>query len=89
MLFPLLHPTSGWATYADPEIDKLLEEARQTLDKDEAARATTARCTRSSRRDVPLVPLYQAAMIYGAAKDLEWQPTPNESMFLNRMGWKD
>ena len=36
-----------------------------------------------------LVPLYQVGIIYGAAKDLHWQPTPNESMFLNRMTWKD
>ena len=41
-------------------------------------------------------PAYQArikglipAIIYGGAKGLEWQPTPNESMFLNRMGWKE
>jgi peptide/nickel transport system substrate-binding protein len=39
--------------------------------------------------DVPLVPLYQGAALYGVAKPLQWTPTPNESMFLNRMGWKN
>jgi peptide/nickel transport system substrate-binding protein len=35
------------------------------------------------------VPLYQAAIIYGAAKQLQWKPTANESLFLNRMSWQD
>ena len=41
------------------------------------------------KQDVPLVPLYQAAIIYGASKNLKWQPTPNESMFINRMDWSE
>jgi peptide/nickel transport system substrate-binding protein len=40
-------------------------------------------------QDVPLVPLYQSAAIYGAARGLDWQPTPDESLFLNRMTYKD
>jgi peptide/nickel transport system substrate-binding protein len=36
-----------------------------------------------------MVPLYEAAVLYGGAKNLEWQPTANESMFLNRMSWND
>jgi len=36
---------------------------------------------------VPTVPLYQMDAIYGAAKALNFQPTPNESFFLNRMSW--
>ena len=39
--------------------------------------------------DVAILPLYQAAIIYGAAKGLQWTPTANESMFLNRMSWQD
>ena len=23
----------------------------------------------------------------GVRKELKWQPTPNESLFINRMGW--
>ena len=37
----------------------------------------------------PVIPLYQSAVIYGATKHLKWQPTPNESMFLNRMAWTE
>ncbi len=88
VLFPLLDPTSGWATSQSSEIGKLLADARQTLDK--AKRLEDYRKVHEIvARDLPLVPLYQAAILYGAAKSLEWQPTPNESMFLNRMGWKE
>jgi ABC-type transport system substrate-binding protein len=32
-------------------------------------------------------PLYQTAILYGASGKLQWKPTPNESMFINRMRW--
>jgi peptide/nickel transport system substrate-binding protein len=35
-----------------------------------------------------ILPLYQVAYIYGANKHLVWTPTPDESLFLNRMRWK-
>ena len=38
---------------------------------------------------VPLVPLYQVAILYGARKELRWTPTPNESFFINRIKWED
>jgi len=41
------------------------------------------------KQHVPLIPLYQAAIIYGGSKHLEWQPTANESMFINHMSWTD
>jgi peptide/nickel transport system substrate-binding protein len=39
--------------------------------------------------EAPVIPLYQAVVIYGAIKNLNFTPTPNESMFLNRMSWSD
>jgi len=36
-----------------------------------------------------VIPLYQAAQMYGTSKNLVWTPTPNESIFVNRMSWKD
>lgn len=88
VLFPLLHKSSSWSVYRNAKVDKLLEDARQTLDtkkRIEAYRGVHAIVL----QDVPLIPLYQAAEIYGAARGLEWQPTPDESMFLNRMSFKD
>ena len=88
VLFPLLHSSSGWANAQDPEVERLLVEARQTLD--EKKRLSLYRGVHERiAKELFLVPLYQVGIIYGAAKGLQWQPTPNESMFLNRMTWKD
>jgi peptide/nickel transport system substrate-binding protein len=88
VLFPLLHQSSGWSFYRNGEADKLLEEARATLDEKRRL-ADYGRLHEIVAKEVPLLPLYQDAGIYGAAKALQWQPTPNESLFLNRMDWKE
>lgn len=88
VLFPLLHKSSGWSAYRNPKMDALLEEARATLDTNKRL-AAYKQVHEIVAADVPVVPLYQAVVIYGAAKNLTFQPTPNESMFLNRMSWKD
>ncbi len=88
VLFPLLHKSSGWSAYRNPKVDALLEEARATLDANKRL-AAYKQVHEIVATDVPVVPLYQAVVIYGAAKNLEFTPTPNESMFINRMSWKD
>ncbi|KRE06402.1 peptide ABC transporter [Bosea sp. Root670] len=88
VLFPLLHKSSGWSAYRNPKMDALLEEARATLDTNKRL-AAYKQVHEIVATDVPVVPLYQAVVIYGAAKNLAFQPTPNESMFINRMSWKD
>ncbi|MGX1739979.1 ABC transporter substrate-binding protein [Bosea sp. NPDC055353] len=88
VLFPLLHKSSGWSAYRNPKMDALLEEARATLDTSKRL-AAYKQVHEIVAADVPVVPLYQAVVIYGAAKNLTFQPTPNESMFINRMSWKD
>lgn len=88
VLFPLLHSSSSWSSIADPKIDGLLEDARNTLDETKRLEAYKKISTFVAE-DVPLIPLYQAAIIYGAANGLDWKPTANESLFLNRMKWVD
>jgi peptide/nickel transport system substrate-binding protein len=88
VLFPILHSSSGWANAKDSEIERLLVEARQTLDPKKRLEFYRSVHERLAK-ELFVVPLYQVGIIYGAAKGLEWQPTPNESMFLNRMAWKD
>lgn len=88
VLHSLLYSSSSWSSLSDPRIDGLLDEARNTLDSD-ARLAAYRQVSEFVADEVPLVPLYQAAIIYGAANGLEWQPTANESMFLNRMSWSD
>lgn len=86
--FPLLHASSSWSAYRNPTVDGLLETARSTLDPQKRLEAY-GRIHRIVADEVPVLPLYQSAVIYGAAKSLGWQPTANESLFVNRMTWKD
>ena len=88
VLFPLLHKSSSWSAYRNPKVDTMLEDARQTLDGKKRVDAYRG-VNLAVIQDVPLVPLYQSAAIYGSARGLEWQPTPDESLFLNRMSFKD
>ncbi len=88
VIFPLLHKSSGWSAYRNTKADELLEAARATLDESKRI-AAYKQVHEIVADEVPLVPLYQSAIIYGAANALQWKPTPNESMFLNRMDWKD
>jgi len=86
ILYPLLHSSSQWAKSKDAEIDKDLDAARSSLD--EKTRVDLYRkVLQKAEAMVSQVPLYQAAILYGARKELRWTPTPNESFFLNRVGW--
>lgn len=86
IMFPLLHSSSQWAKSKNAEMDAALDAARSALDAN--ARVQHYRkVSEIVEATVPLVPLYQVGILYGARKELRWQPTPNESLFLNRMGW--
>jgi peptide/nickel transport system substrate-binding protein len=88
VLFPLLYSKSQWAKSSDPKIDAELVAARSTVVMAERIEHYK-RVHELVEETVPLVPLYQAAILYGARKELQWTPTPNESMFLNRMSWQE
>ncbi|MFS4581791.1 ABC transporter substrate-binding protein [Phaeobacter sp. C3_T13_0] len=82
--YPTLHSESAWSRVNNPEIDSLLEAARVSLDP--AVRQEAYDKVHQMVRDnYYLLPMYQAAVLYGASSDLEFEPTANESMFLNRM----
>ncbi|UOM37160.1 ABC transporter substrate-binding protein [Acuticoccus sp. I52.16.1] len=88
IMFSLLHSSSNWSRYSDPEIDALLEKGRSALEDGDRLEAY-GKLHELVKEDVPIIPLYQAAIIYGGAAGLDWQPTANESMFLNRMSWSE
>ena len=86
IMYPLLDSKSNWSRYSNLAMDKLLEDARSTLDKKQRL-ADYAKASEIVKSDVPLLPLYQVFAIYGASDKLHWTPTANESLFLNRMSW--
>jgi peptide/nickel transport system substrate-binding protein len=86
IMFPLLHSQSSWSRVSDPDIDAMLDRAREELDPD-IRTELYAEVNRVILEKFSIVPLYQTALLYGAADELEWTPTSNESMFINRMRW--
>lgn len=88
IMYPLLHSSSNWSRVADPDLDSMLDQARSEMDPDKRA-DLYAQINRDALSQAAILPLYQTAIIYGAAEGLEWTPTSNESLFLNRMDWAD
>ena len=86
--YPLLHSDSSWSRVSVPELDELLTTARVSLDEAER-QAAYEEVHRIVRENHYVLPLYQAAVLYGAAEEFQYQPTANESMFLNRMSWSE
>jgi peptide/nickel transport system substrate-binding protein len=85
-LIQLFHSGNNWTIVNDPDLDRWLDEARATLDQ--ATRlANYRKVSERIAEQVPVVPLFQTVQIFGAAKPLQWTPTANESLFLNRMQW--
>jgi peptide/nickel transport system substrate-binding protein len=87
IIFPLFRSGSTWSKYSNPAYDAAVDAARSTLD--EAKRmAEYRKAYEILREDVPGLGLYQAYATYGARKELKWQPTPNESLFVMDMSWR-
>ncbi len=87
VVYPLMHSSSAWSQTRNADLDGLLDEARICLDPDKRVELYS-RADRIILDESYILPLYQVAYIYGANKHLVWTPTPNESLFLNRMSWK-
>ncbi len=86
--YPLLHSGSSWSRINDPELDALLDEARTSLDES-VRQAAYEKVHQIVREQYLTRPIYQAAVLYGANAALEFTPTANESLFLNRMSWSE
>jgi peptide/nickel transport system substrate-binding protein len=87
IIFPLFRSGTTWSKYANPAYDAAVDAARSTLDEAERL-AEYRKAYEILREDVPGLGLYQAFASYGARKELKWQPTPNESLFIMDMNWQ-
>ena len=86
--YPLFNSGSSWSRVNNADVDKWLEVGRTTLDEDERLSAY-GEVNKIVHDETLILPLYQAVALYGASDKLEFQPTANESMFLNRMSWSE
>ena len=71
--------TSKRVAYSNPEFDKLIEEEQATADNKKRV-ALFQQAGRILMKDVPLVPLYNLADFYAAARNVVWSARPDEKI---------
>jgi ABC-type transport system substrate-binding protein len=74
--------TTKRCNYSNPDFDKLVSQQQQIADTKKRV-ALLQQAGRILMEDVPFVPLYNLADIYGAAKNLIWKKRPDERI----LGW--
>ena len=74
--------TTKRCNYSNPEFDKIIDEEQQIADTKKRV-ALLQRAGKILMEEVPFVPLYNLASIYGAAKNLAWKMRPDEKV----LGW--
>ena len=70
--------------YSDAQLDKLIEEEQQTGDHKKRV-AVLQQAGRIVMEDVPVVPLYTLAEIYGLARNIIWRGNPNNEIIVADM----
>ena len=70
--------------YKNPEFDKLVDEEQRTGDSKKRI-AILQQAGRILMEDVPLVPLYTLAEIYGVARNVVWKARPDEKIIASDM----
>lgn len=70
--------------YKNPEFDKLIDEEQKIGDPKKRV-AILQQAGRILMEDVPLVPLYTLAEIYGVARNIIWKARPDEKIIANEM----
>ncbi len=74
--------TTKRCNYSNPEFDRLITEQQKTPDTKKRI-AILQQAGKILMEEVPYVPLYNLADIYGAAKNLVWKKRPDERI----LGW--
>lgn len=77
--------TSQWAKYRNPAVDAALQKGRATLEAGPRIAAYREVLT-ALHQDIPVVPLYQDAVMFVARKPVQFRPTASASFFLFTMG---
>ncbi len=72
------------STYANPRVDKLVDAARYELDPGKR-KALYAQALRIVHDDAPWLFLFQYEDLYATSKRLQWQPRPDEAIYVTEM----
>jgi ABC-type transport system substrate-binding protein len=76
--------SSKRAAYSNPEFDKLIEEEQKTYDRKKRA-AILRQAGKILMEDVPFVPLFNLADLYGIARNIVWKAPPDEKILTANM----
>jgi peptide/nickel transport system substrate-binding protein len=88
VLYPLLHSSSGWSSYGNPDVDAALQTGKATIDPAERQRAYS-QALRILRETTPILPLWQVEAAYAAKNTIKWQPTIDEQFYIMDMTFGD
>ncbi len=72
------------STYANTQVDRLVDAARYELDPGKR-KALYARALRIIHDDAPWLFLFQYEDLYATSKRLRWQPRPDEAIYVTDM----
>jgi len=85
-IFPLFRTGTIWSAYTNPEYDALVDAARATTDPVKRL-SLYSDALKILEDEVPGIGLYQVHALYGAVKELAWQPDAQENFFIRDMSW--
>jgi peptide/nickel transport system substrate-binding protein len=85
--YPLLYTGQYQSYYSNPELDKLLDQGRSTLNADER-KAIYAKAAAIIKDEAPQLPLIQPPLIYGLDATLDWQPRTDSMIDLRHASYQ-
>ncbi len=86
-LYPLFRTGQALSHFSSPRLDRVLEQARVTMDKQKRLKLY-AEASRIFKEDVPCAFVYQQVDIYGVSERLNWRPRADERLFVFDMSFK-
>jgi peptide/nickel transport system substrate-binding protein len=85
--YPLLHTGQYQSYYSNPELDKLLEAGRGTIDPAER-KAIYEKAAAIIKDDAPHLPMIQPPLIYGIDAKLNWKPRTDSIIDLRKASFQ-
>ncbi len=77
ILWDMLHSSSPFSYYSNPELDRLLLEARSTLDE-ERRKQLYSRAQQIIREEAPVIFMWGFHQLWAVSTAVNWMPDPDE-----------
>ncbi len=77
ILWDMLHSSSPFSYYSNPELDRLLLEARSTLDE-EKRKQLYSRAQQIIREEAPVIFMWGFHQLWAVSTAVNWMPDPDE-----------